>query len=97
MSNRVKILTFICPDCESNNVQSVETATLLYKIKYINNEGVIDYGEQEIGAGGSDRVDHYACCDCGFIVGEQEGDIIETAEELAEWIENNCQQGEKNG
>ena len=91
---KIKVLKFTCPDCEGNKVQSIETATLLYDIKYIDNEGIIDYGEQEIGEGASDSINHYSCPRCGFILGQLEGDIVDTPDDLVKWVKENCEQGE---
>jgi len=85
----VNLLQFVCPECESTRLYSIERATLKYELESIHSNGDIHFGKEEIGESNNDCIDHYECVDCGFEVGEG---YINDAGALIEWIEEHCTQ-----
>lgn len=90
MSNEAKELKFVCPKCGGNEILSIENATLIVDVTKIRDNGDFDYGDNQIGDGINDSIDHYECADCNFIIDDNES--IDDPTDLADWIKENCKQ-----
>ena len=77
-------MKFKCPKCNSSELEEVMTdVTVASEVLDIDEDGVMDYGDQTNEDAGVDR---YQCGDCGEVLKDKQGSAISHPESLYEWL-----------
>ena len=87
MIEKTEQLQFTCPKCGEHNLQEAINVLQIFPIKGITDGIEFDYGNVQDGHGTYDAIDHYACADCGYIVGDGH---IKSVNDMIQWIKENC-------
>jgi len=84
----IETLKFICPQCGSNELGSIENVLTTYPIIEIPEDGNLNYG---------DSITHdseilaYECMECGFQL-QKNGITITDCMKVGKWVKRNCSQ-----
>jgi rubredoxin len=83
-------LKFKCPSCKKEDLEIIETdVTMTSLIVEIDDEICFEYDLIDTGGG---NVDRFQCSECGFVLKDDDEQIITTEEDVVEWIRGNCEQ-----
>jgi len=86
----VKELQFTCPNCKNHNLEEImSNVSVASEISTIRDDGDIDYGEQTNEDG---SVSQYQCMSCGYIIGQDEKELITDHIDMVNWIKSHCPQ-----
>jgi len=86
-------LKFKCPSCNKEDLEIVETdITMTSLIVEIDEESCFEYDLIDTGGG---TVGRYQCLECGFVLKDENEQVITTEEEVVEWLRKNCCQDKK--
>ena len=90
MSKKRTALKFKCPNCDSEQLESIETNVVLSsEIATLNEDGDFDY-ESPLMDGG--EIDRFQCFKCGYVLRDSDGKNLTNNEEVVEWVKKNCKQ-----
>ena len=81
-------IKFKCPECGGERLNCIEDGTYHSEIIRIDEEGDFDYGS--IVAEGSPI--HYECISCGYVLLDEDKNIIVDNIDVVEWCKKNCSQ-----
>lgn len=74
--------SFCCPSCEDNRLEEIVSgATVATEISI--EDGEVIYGEQSSDSG---MLERYQCVNCGYTLTDEEGDTIQSEEDLIDWL-----------
>ena len=86
----VKELQFTCPNCKNHSLEEVmSNVSVASEISTIRSDGDIDYGEQTNEDG---SVSQYQCMSCGYIIGQEEKELITDHIDMVNWVKSHCPQ-----
>ena len=82
----MKELIFVCPECGSNELGSIENVLTTYPVFIIKEDGDLDYGPPSTH---DSTVIAYECLDCGYQLTKDNGVLITDCLEVPKWVEKN--------
>lgn len=84
------MLKFKCPKCKKEDLEIIETDVIMTSlIVEIDEEICFEYDLIDTGGG---CVDRFQCSECGYVLKDEDEQIITTEEDVVEWLRNNCDQ-----
>ncbi len=85
--NKVKVLSFICPDCGGQKLECCQDGPHSSEITCVSEDGDFEYGPIRSEA----EVDRFQCNCCGFVLKDNNGVPLMDLE-VVEWVKKNCPQ-----
>jgi len=81
---------FKCPSCKREDLEIVEKdITMSSLIVEIDEEGHFEYDMIDTGGG---FVLRFQCLECGYLLKNEDEQVITTEEEVVKWLRKNCSQ-----
>jgi len=83
-------LKFKCPSCKKEDLEVVETDVVMTSlIVEIDEESCFEYDLIDTGGG---NVERFQCLECGYILKDENEQVVTTEEDVVEWLKKNCSQ-----
>jgi len=74
---------FICPSCGRHKIEEVRVNVVYHQtLTSIEDDGYVDYDEDDNGTSSKGQVDRYQCEECGHVL-----DKVESIEDLYKYLE----------
>jgi len=86
------VLKFVCPECGSSDINSVEEILTVYPITEITTDGDFDYDSSSSSYDSDGKIYCYECAGCHTEIRKENKELITDNIELVKWIEKNCSQ-----
>jgi ribosomal protein S27AE len=84
---KVQNIKFQCPTCGKSRLECILDGSHTCPVLVIDKDGDFEYGPYESNA----DVDRWQCLNCGYVISDNEEDILDT-EDIAQWCLDNCSQ-----
>ena len=88
----IKTLKFVCPECGSNELTSIESVITSFPLTRISEDGDLDYDYEKYNRTYDSEVICYECIECGYTLKNERGITIKDCSLVAEWVKKNCSQ-----
>lgn len=87
-------LKFKCPNCGKTELEEILiNVTQCSVVSAVDENGAIEYYPDRVSTEDGE-VYQYQCFGCGYVLRTKSDYTVTTEEELAEWLKENCEQGD---
>ena len=84
---------FKCTSCNREDLEIVQSDIIMTSLVVeIDEEGYFEYDLIDTGGG---SVDRFQCSECGYVLKDDNEQVITTEEDVVEWLRKNCCQDKK--